>query len=284
MTTIEIDSASCIRCSKCVKVCPAIIFKQNQRQSEIQTQHIEHCIVCGHCVAVCPTGSVIHSEFPIDKVHRLDKMLLPSPEQVMTLIRSRRSYRVFSKKPIPPNFLDQILEAAHNAPTAENYQKVQYSLFTDPDMLHKVSAATVSIFSSILKKVSLVKPLLKLVSPSNYNELSDLKSLVDDFALNNDRVLRGATALILIHTPKGVRFGCQDSNLAYQNGSLMAQSLNVGQFYTGYICAASSMSRQNAIKRLLGIDGTIHAGMALGIQTLTYPNYVDKKDIDLKRF
>lgn len=284
MISIEIDNKSCIRCSKCVKVCPAIIFKQDKRDSGIKTQHIEHCIVCGQCVEVCPTESVIHSEFPKSKIHKIDKDLLPSPDQVMALIKSRQSYRVFSKKSVPTEMLDQILEAAHSAPTAENYQQVRYTLVTDPDMLHRVSTATISIFSSIIKKVSLVKPIVKLVYPQGYAELADLQSLADDFALSKDRVLRGATALILIHTPKDVRFGCQDSNLAYQNASLMAQSLGVGQFYTGYICAASGMSKNNAIKRLLGIDGTIHAGMALGLQTINYPNYADKKDIKVKRF
>lgn len=284
MVTIEVDDQSCIKCCKCVKVCPSIIFKQDKPQSKIETHHIDHCIVCGQCVAVCPTGSVIHSAFPEDKVHALNKELLPSADQVMTLIKSRRSYRTFSKKPIPSEYLDQILDAAHSAPTAENYQQVKYTLITDPKVLHQVSATTISIFSSLIKKISIVKPLIKRFYPKGYAEISDLQSLIDDFSNNKDRILRGATALILIHTPKDVRFGCQDSNLAYQNGSLMAQSLGVGQFYTGYICAASSMSRNNAIKRLLEIDGTIHAGMALGMQTLNYPNYADKKDIDLKRF
>ena len=284
MIDIQIDEITCIKCSKCVKVCPAVIFKQEGSNSKIETQNINHCIACGQCVAVCPTESVIHSEFPEKKVHKLDSKLLPSPEQVMTLIKSRRSYRTFSKKQIPTEFLDQILEAAHSAPTAENLQKVQFTLVTDPQKLHDVSAATIGIFSSMVKKVSLIKPLVKLLSPENYEGLLDLQSLVNDFtANNNDRILRGATALILIHTPKDVRFGRQDANLAYQNGSLMAQSLGVGQFYTGYICAASDMSKK-PLAELLGINGTIHAGMALGMPTLNYPNYVDKKDINLKRF
>lgn len=284
MIDIYTDKQSCIKCGKCVKVCPAIIFQQENKDSYIETQHVNHCIVCGHCVAICPTESVIHSEFPSNKVHKLDKSNLPSGDQIMTLIKSRRSYRNFSKKPIPSQYLDQILEAANFAPTAENYQKVQYTLITDPQILHQVSQATVQIFNSIIKKVSLIKPIVKLITPKSYAELADLKSLVDDFFNNEDRVLRGATSLILIHTSADVRFGCQDSNLAYQNASLMAQSLGIGQFYTGYICAASGMFKNNAIKRILGIKGTIHAGMALGMTTFSFPKYVDKKTIDLVRF
>ena len=34
---------------------------------------------------------------------------------------------------------------------------------------------------------------------------------------------------------------------------------------------------------MLGIDGEIHAGMALGIPDFTYPIYIDRKDIDVTR-
>lgn len=284
MINIQIDETTCIKCSKCVKVCPAIIFKQKDSNSDIQTQNINHCIACGQCVAVCPTDSVLHSSFPASKVHKIDSQLLPSSEQVMALMKSRRSYRIFSKKAIPNEFLDQILEAAHCAPTAENLQEVKFTLVTDPKKLEAVTTATIEIFSSVVKKTSLVKPLIKLLSKENYESLLGLQSLVNDFKVNkNDRILRGATALLLIHTPKDVRFGKQDANLAYQNASLMAQSLGVGQFYTGYICVASEMSKKT-FADLLEIEGTIQAGMAIGLQTLSYPKYTDKKDIDLRRF
>lgn len=287
MITINIDKETCIKCGKCEKVCPADIFKQETNKSDIDIHHIENCISCGHCVDVCPTGSVIHSDFPPQKVHKSDTNLIPSPEQVMALIKSRRSYRVFSKQAIPDIMLEQILDAAHAAPTAENLQQVQFTLVTDIEMLHKISAATIGVFSSIVKMAfnPLVKPIVKLVNSEGYEQVRHLRALVDDFTNNkNDRILRGATALILIHTPKDVRFGRQDANLAYQNGSLMAESLGVGHFYTGFVCAAADMKKKNAIAKLLGIEGTIHAGMALGMPTLKYINYADKKDIVVTRF
>lgn len=287
MITINVDYESCIKCSKCVKVCPATIFKQETSKSEVEVHHMETCISCGHCVAVCPTDSVIHSDFPPQKVHKLDADLIPSAEQVKTLIKSRRSYRVFSKKAIPSEMLEQILNAAHAAPTAENLQQVHFTLITDPEMLRKISAATIGVFSTIVKTACnpLIKPIVKLVNSEGYEQVQHLRNLVDDFTnRDNDRILRGATALILIHTPKKVRFGRQDANLAYQNGSLMAESLGVGHFYTGFICAASDMKKKNPIAKLLGIEGTIHAGMALGMPTLKYINYVDKNDIVVTRF
>ena len=111
-----------------MRVCPSKIFTQPASGGEIGLQGIGSCIVCGHCVAVCPTGSVEHGDFPPQKVHPVDRELLPSPEQVMLLCKARRSNRAFTAKPVPEETLDRILEAAHRAPTASNLQRVAFTL------------------------------------------------------------------------------------------------------------------------------------------------------------
>lgn len=283
--TLQINKETCIKCGKCVKVCPAVIFRQETPQSEIELQHIHSCIRCGHCVGVCPTDSVIHSVFPKEKVHKIDKALLPTPEQVLLLCRSRRSNRAFSKKQIPAEMLDQILEAAHRAPTASNLQQVEFTLVTDPEKLKQVVDATIDIFDSLAKKLSnpFIKVFLKRALPDVYKMLPYFDRLKQEHAKGNDPILRKATSLLLIHTPKQSRFGSQDCNLAYQNGSLMAESLGVSQFYTGFLCTAIKQDKKERISQLLGIKGTIHAGMALAMPSFKFENYIDKKDIRINR-
>ena len=70
--TLNIDQESCIKCGKCVRVCPSDIFTQERAGETIGLVRVESCIVCGHCVDVCPTGSVLHSEFPPEKTHTID--------------------------------------------------------------------------------------------------------------------------------------------------------------------------------------------------------------------
>ena len=99
--TLNIDQESCIKCGKCVRVCPSDIFTQERAGETIGLVRVESCIVCGHCVDVCPTGSVLHSEFPPEKTHTIDYSQMPTPEQVMLLIKSRRSNRTLTSRPVP---------------------------------------------------------------------------------------------------------------------------------------------------------------------------------------
>ena len=257
---INIDTASCIRCGKCVKVCPAWIMTQAKPGDPIGLRNIDSCIVCGHCAAVCPTGSVRHSSFPPDKIHPIDRNGLPSPEQVLLLCKARRSNRALSDRPVPQEAIDRILEAAHRAPTASNRQEVSFTVITDPAILDKI-----------------------ILRPELYAYLPGFRRLIAEYGKGNDLILREAKTLILIHTPYANRFGAADANLAYQNGSLMAESLGVSQIYTGFVLSALAQDKKCKFLKSIGIQGKVHAGMALGMPLFLYPNYIDKKPIAINR-
>ena len=281
---IGVKAESCVRCAKCVRVCPSGIFAAGD--DGIVTDKVNRCIGCGHCMAVCPTDSVVHSLFPKGTVHTINYAAMPKPEQVMLLCKMRRSLRVFTKAPIPETSLSDIVEAAHRAPTGSNMQNVEFTLITSPDKLKQVTDLTIEIFGEALKKLEnpLLKPILKRVMPAMYRYVPVLKGLIKDYAKGNDRILRGATAVLLIHGPKGSGLASADCNLAYQNGSLMAEALSVGQFYTGFVCMAMNADKRHRIERAFGIEGKVHAGMALGMPALRYPRYIDRKPVKLKRF
>lgn len=282
--TIRINTATCIHCNKCVQICPAEIFTQDIVSKEITAHNTENCIACGHCACACPSSSVVHSLFPTETIHAFNRTDLPTPEQVLLLCQARRSNRTFTKKPIATEHLTTILEAAHRAPTARNLQQVAFTLITDPEKLRAVTQFTIETFTAVTRKLNhpLLKPLLKLLMPDAYSYLPVFERMDTEFRQGLDPILHNATALILIHTPKKNQFGSIDANLAYQNGSLMAESLNISQLYTGFVYVATRRRKQ-ALEKLLGIHGEIQAGMALGVPAFLLTNYLDKKPIQVSR-
>ena len=282
---ITITTSNCINCHHCAKACPSRIFAVSSEKS-IEIKNADRCIGCGHCVAVCASNAIVHSDFPTEKVHAIDYSKLPTPEQTLLLIRKRRSNRVFSSKAIPDEWLSQILDAAHRAPTASNLQLVEFTLITDPDKLNALTEFTLDAFTSSLKFVdnAVLRPICKRLFPYLFRYLPVIKKMKQVYLEQGKDIgiLRGATAVLFIHTPTSARWGCEDSNLAYQNASLMAESLGVAQFYTGFVLRAAKLRRKK-LEKTLGINGTIHAGMALGMPMFEYPNYIDRKAIKVKK-
>lgn len=282
---IDVEQSSCIRCGKCVKVCPAKIFVQESAKAKVEIAHPEECIACGHCVSVCPTDSVRHSLFPAEKVHAIDYQSMPTPEQVMLLLKARRSNRTITNRPVPTEKLEQIVEAAHVAPTATNSQSVSYTLVTDPDKLSAVADYTIGVFDSVLKKLEnpILKPLLKPILKEVYKYVPAFQRLKEEHQAGEDPILRKATALLFIHTPLSDRFGCENANLAYQNASIMAQALGVSQVYMGFVLTAMKQDRSGKLVKQLGIDGRVHAIMALGMPAFQYDKYPDREDVKVNK-
>lgn len=286
MDTIGVNDASCIRCGRCVKVCPSQIFVQEKAGGDVTLHKPENCILCGHCVAACPTGSVNHAEFPAERVHAVDYGAMPTPEQVELLLAVRRSNRALSARPVPQELLDRIVAAADRAPTASNARQLGYTLVTDAAQLRAVTEYTLGIFGTLEKRLlhPLVRPWLSRLVPGVYRYVPVFKRLRREYAEGCDRVLRGATAVLFIHVPRESRFGAEDGNLAYENASLMAEALGVSQIYMGFVLTAVRQDRKVKLAAMLGLgDRRICAVMALGMPQFRYPNYIDRAPAPVTR-
>lgn len=276
----------CIRCGRCVRVCPSQIFGRVEPEGRIVVREPEGCIVCGHCVAACPAGAIDHEAFPPERVHKADRTQLPSPEQVELLMAVRRSNRALSRRPVPQEWLDRILAAADRAPTASNARELGYTLVTDPERLRQVAEYTLGVFRGLERLLSspFVKPWLKPLMPGVYRYVPVFARLRRDYAEGRDRILRGATALIFIHAPQKNRFAAEDANLACQNASLMAEALGVSQVYMGFVLTAIRQDRHKRLNRILGLEGRrIAAILALGMPEFLYPNYIDREPAEVHK-
>ena len=279
--SLQIDATRCVRCGKCAWVCPSEILRQEEKGGEIRVQHSEECIACGHCVAVCAKDAIQHSAFPDGTTHPIDYAQLQTADQLFALMQARRSNRALTSRPVPHEALERIVEAATLAPTATNARLLSFTVVTDPEQLRAVAGFTIQVFDKLANLLlnPVVKCLVKPFQPELYEKYAPMfASLKEAYAKGEDPILRKATALLIIHSPKSNRFGAEEANLAYQNASLMAESMGVSQIYMGFVLTAIRQAKKGAFSRLLGIEGEVFALMGLGMPAFRYPRSVDHRE------
>lgn len=269
MITLSIKD-NCIRCGRCVAVCPVRILTQEEKNGEIGIVNLPTCIQCGQCVSICPTDSVEHSLFPQETIHTIDNKLIPSADNMMEIMRRRRSNRAFNNKEVPGEYLEQILEAANLAPTAKNAQPLKYTLVTNPDVLKSVHQATMEVCSKLYEQLK------NSDDPKEKAMAAYCLGLRRKYDSGYEIILRYAKALIMIHSDNPA--AVLDANLAYQNASLMAEALGVAHFYTGYVRVFASADVEGIIHKTMQIEEPILAGMALGMPRYTFDKYVDRRE------
>lgn len=279
--TLSVDKTLCVHCNRCVAVCPnSILYVE---EGEIEVRGESSCISCGHCVAICPAMAIKHTDFPPHKVHKIDGELIPTPQQLIELIQARRSNRAFSAQPVDKDSLSMIAKAASLAPTATNIQLNEFTIITNPDDIKFISEFTINQFSKV-KRLLTSQPLQFILKPflkDTYAQVPMFNKIKDCYDRGDDKILRGATAVMLISTKKPYRYAVEDTNLAYQNASLMAESLGVAHFYMGFVMAAIKLEKHRAIERHFNIDGNIYAAIAMGVPQFKFKKYINRKDIDV---
>ena len=270
-------SSNCINCIRCVAVCPSHVLVRNSANRMVEVGSLGRCIGCGQCAAVCPTHALHHSAYPTEKIHPFKTEDCPTSEQFLLLCKKRRSNRTFSGQPVPKECSQKIMEAGSYAPTAHNAQDVCYKVINSASQLQILSRFVADSYKHIIHILQnpLLKPFLRRFRPQYYDNLPSMLNVVAEYDKGNDIILRKARTVILICTDQRDFFGATNADLAYQNMSLMAETLGVSQFYAGFLCSAIRL-KKGGLEQLLGIKGKIHAAMALGIPKVKFNNYVER--------
>ena len=149
-------------------------------------------------------------------------------ENIMDLIKKRRSIRAYKSQPIPEKIINSILEAAKYAPTARNLQQLEYKVITNKDLINKLSDG----IAATIKRS-------KLVFPARPNMPA------------RPSFFHNAPLLIIITGPKENHWIDSDAALAVQNVMLYATSIGLG---TCFIGMARLIDRNKKLREELGIS------------------------------
>lgn len=207
-------SPACIRCGTCVKVCPMRGFSLNADDGKARQDHPDVCISCGHCVANCPVNAVM-----IDGLHPECDVATEKPctyNTLRSLMRCRRSVRLFQDKSVPKAEFDELLSTTRFAPTARNSQGVYWTIVLDPQKVQLLSKLAIDWFRQ------------KQVMP-----------LVEQWDNGYDIINRHAPHLVVTHSNGSAHKPVEDATIALTSFELLANAKGLGTCWAGFFMTAA---------------------------------------------
>ena len=149
MAKIEFDKEKCVKCGACAKDCITYsIDFDKEGYPQIAQDEEERCISCQHCFAICPTGAIT---FEGKSPESADGVNYSNPEEVLSLIKSRRSIRQFKQEEVSAELLQKIKEMLPYIPTGCNFNSLHFSIIESKSVMDKIRKYT---YERLLKLIS----------------------------------------------------------------------------------------------------------------------------------
>lgn len=254
MIPVEIDEQKCIGCALCAMDCPngCLCIEGGKARTKDGTR----CISCGHCFAICPQAAI-----SIKGAEAAGEPAVPMTEiegaTLLAAIKSRRSIRRFSARPVEGEKLAAMLEAGRYAPTGSNAQNVAYTILGSKQA--EAERACVALFR---KGKRLGAPLSRFLRTIE---------IPDDF------FFKGAPLVIVVSSKSALNAG-----LASAYMELVANSLGLGVLYSGFFVACARMSK--GLQRLLKLPKGHEpvSCMAVGYTDIKYRRIPPRKPLQAR--
>jgi len=277
---IEINQ-DCNGCGVCVKICPARAFTAIAEKAVLSGS----CTFsCDHCAAACPQQAITTDLFEAEPFNFSSFSETPNPAapptlpELIKLMRSRRSCRLYQDKAVSREILTDLVKAAITAPSGTNSQKWTFSIIDNREGVIRFGSEIAAYYRRVnrlaerkwLRKILKIcgRPELDRYYEEYYESISEGLDLW--YKNHEDRLFHGASAVILVGAGPGASCPREDALLATQNIILAAESMNLGTCLIGF--AVEALHRDHKIQAALKIPATetIYAVIALGHPVLKY--------------
>ena len=252
---VVVNKEVCTGCGSCVADCISMSLSIKEGKAEYNGS----CIHCGHCVAICPVNAVSIPDYDMAEVEPAAQSGLVPEEELLRLIKSRRSIRRYREKRIPREQLDMIINAGRYTATGSNLQACRFILVQDA--LDQLKSFVWDGVGQALR--------------SGMKEAQPLKGLWDlREARGIDYLFRSAPAVLYIAAENQ-----WDAGMAAQNMELVAVSQGLGGLYNGFLLRSTMLSEP--AKDLLRLEGKpLATCMLLGYPDVHYPRTAPRKKAD----
>ncbi|MFO7878097.1 MAG: nitroreductase family protein [Desulfovermiculus sp.] len=218
MNRVEIDRQKCLQDGLCVAECPFGIFAPSEDGVPSVVPGAEAgCITCGHCIAICPGAAITVNDMSAEDCEPVDPELAVSRQQVVQLLKSRRSIRSYKNRPVDRSTLEDLLNISRWAPTAKNEQPVHWIVLQDAQDVASLAAMVVDWMRH------------KQIQPD----------IVQAFDQGRDIIHRGAPCLLVAHAPSNGIKPVEDCTIAIATIEAAAPTFGLGACWAGFFMSAA---------------------------------------------
>ena len=288
---ISIDSTKCTKCGFCIDECPNFVFTSTSTAGdgqEIEVQYPEHYCICGHCIAICPRSAITHEEIPNNEFEDLLNAKIP-PEDMRTILLSRRSIRAFSDKPVSQELVGQLIEMGVHAGTASNGQTESFIIIQDRKVLTELEHIVINVLwkaglrymgSGIGSRIARMK-LGDEMTRQAVTYYHIIKNRRKDNQLAG-MIFRNAPVVIVCHGLRTYHMAHANCATAARNMEIMAKAMGLGTCWVGFLSVAAHFSKK--IAGYLGIpaDHNVYSAIMVGFPKHEYKKKIPRKDREVR--
>lgn len=265
---IVVNTEKCTGCAICEEECHiASIVVEEGTAKPVGA----NCIECGHCFCVCPENAIEMTDYEMDDVIDVAPIDVTA-DDVLSLIKTRRSMRKFKNLPVEQSVISKIIDAGRYTATAGNLQGLSY-IVVDKKMKEfrkLVIENLVDIGNEIIESGNSDPRLNKYAAwwlsiGENFEKNPDEK----------DTVFYDAPVIILIAGNNPI-----DAGLAASNMELIAYTSGLGTLYSGHITRGVA---KDEIKEFIGVPESkeVLTVMLFGYPDVEYLRSAPRKKADI---
>lgn len=207
---IQVNQDLCVGCLRCHGVCLFSVFEEVDGRTSVNPE--KRCMGCMHCAAVCPMGAITWDGEPAIE-EEVEGYSEGFKEELIKLVRQRRSYRHYMDKPVNEDVLKEALDLVSWAPSAKNQHPTKWMVINTKELLD-------DMMNKILAWVE---------------ETGNSPEIIEEYKLGNNVVMGTAPTILLAYCRDDSINPRQDTAIAMETLELILQAQGIGTCWAGYL-------------------------------------------------